>query len=132
MVKHDLVKSGFILYRKRLRYKENLSKIDYGDITNQNTCPFVCTVGGESIQVRSGSRDDAWIYIVLRMLISAEQGSYRHLTPALSSTGFPGSSAGKESTCNAGDPGLTPGLGRSTEGMGYPLHYSWASLWLSW
>ena len=39
------------------------------------------------------------------------------------------SSAGKESICNAGDPGLIPGLGRSTgEGIGYPLHYSWASL----
>ena len=43
--------------------------------------------------------------------------------------GFPGSSAGKESTCNAGDPGLIPGLGRSPgEGIGYPLQYSWASL----
>ena len=29
--------------------------------------------------------------------------------------GFPGSSATKESTCNAGDPGLVPGLGRCTE-----------------
>ena len=27
--------------------------------------------------------------------------------------GFPGSSAGKESTCDAGDPGLIPGSGRS-------------------
>ena len=43
--------------------------------------------------------------------------------------GFPGSSVGKESTCNAGDPGSIPGLGRSTgEGIGYPLQYSWASL----
>ena len=42
---------------------------------------------------------------------------------------FPGSSAGKESTCNAGDPDLIPGLGRSAgEGIGYPLQYSWASL----
>ena len=42
---------------------------------------------------------------------------------------FPGSSAGKESACNAGDPGLIPGSGRSPgEGMGYPLQYSWASL----
>ena len=39
--------------------------------------------------------------------------------------GFPGSSVGKESTCNAGD----PGSGRSTgEGIGYPVQYSWASL----
>ena len=35
---------------------------------------------------------------------------------------FPGSSAGKESTCNAGGPGLIPGSGRSAgEGNGYPL-----------
>ena len=34
-------------------------------------------------------------------------------------------SAGKESTCNAGDPGWIPGLGISTgEGKGYPLQYS--------
>ena len=43
--------------------------------------------------------------------------------------GFPGSSAGKESTCNAGYPGLTPGLGRPPgKGIGYPLQSSWASL----
>ena len=43
--------------------------------------------------------------------------------------GFPDSSVGKESTCNARDPGWIPGLGRSTgEGIGYPLQYSWASL----
>ena len=43
--------------------------------------------------------------------------------------GFPGNSAGKESACNAGDPSLIPGSGRSAgEGMGYPLQYSWASL----
>ena len=35
----------------------------------------------------------------------------------------------KKSTCNAGDPGLIPGLGRSPgEGNGNPLQYSWASL----
>ena len=43
--------------------------------------------------------------------------------------GFPDSSVGKESACNAGDPGSTPGSGRSTgEGKSYPLQYSWASL----
>ena len=42
---------------------------------------------------------------------------------------FPGSSAGKESACNAGDPDLIPGLGRSTaEGIGYPLQYPWTFL----
>ena len=44
-------------------------------------------------------------------------------------SGFSDSSAGKESTCNAGDPGSIPGLGRSSgKGIGYPLQYSWASL----
>ena len=43
--------------------------------------------------------------------------------------GFPESSVGKESACNAGYPGLIPGSGRSAgEGIGYPLQYSWASL----
>ena len=38
---------------------------------------------------------------------------------------FPCGSAGKESTCNVGDLGSIPGLGRSPgEGKGYPLQYS--------
>ena len=44
-------------------------------------------------------------------------------------SGFSDSSVGKESVCNARNPGSTPGLGRSTgEGIGYTLQYSWASL----
>ena len=43
--------------------------------------------------------------------------------------GFPDGSVGKESACNAGDPGSIPGSGRSAgEGIGYPLQSSWASL----
>ena len=43
--------------------------------------------------------------------------------------GFPDSSVGQESTCNARDPGSIPGLGISTgERIGYPLQDSWASL----
>ena len=43
--------------------------------------------------------------------------------------GFPGGSAGKESACNAREPGSIPGSGRSPrEGLGYRLQYSWASL----
>uniref|UniRef100_A0A8B9Y8T5 Uncharacterized protein n=1 Tax=Bos mutus grunniens TaxID=30521 RepID=A0A8B9Y8T5_BOSMU len=46
----------------------------------------------------------------------------------LRTVGFPGGSVGKESTCNAGDLGLIPGLGRSAgEWIGYPLQCSWAS-----
>ena len=46
-----------------------------------------------------------------------------HLVPASSLI------VGKESACNAGDPGSIPRLGRSAgEGIGYPLWYTWASL----
>ena len=42
---------------------------------------------------------------------------------------LPGSSAGRKSTCNAGDPSSISGSGRSPgEGIGYPLKFSWASL----
>ena len=43
--------------------------------------------------------------------------------------GFPDSSVGKESACNAGDPSSIPGSGRpARERIGQPLQYSWASL----
>ena len=46
-------------------------------------------------------------------------------TPAMLLRGFPHSSVGKESACNAGDPGRIPGSGRSPgEGNGNPLQYS--------
>ena len=47
----------------------------------------------------------------------------------MSFKGFSDSSVGKESACNAGDPGSIPGSGRSSgEGIGYPLQYTWTSL----
>ena len=50
--------------------------------------------------------------------------SYTHFVSS-NIKGFPCSSVGKESACNAGDPGLIPGLGRSPgEGNGNPLRYS--------
>ena len=43
--------------------------------------------------------------------------------------GFPYSSDGKGSTCNAGDPGSIPWSGRSAgEGISYTFQYSWAFL----
>ena len=43
--------------------------------------------------------------------------------------GFPDSSLGKESACNARDLGWIPGSGRSSgKGIGYPLQYNWGSL----
>ena len=43
--------------------------------------------------------------------------------------GFPGSSAGIESACDARDPSSIPGSERSAgEGIDSPLQYSWALL----
>ena len=57
----------------------------------------------------------------LRWEDSLEKG--RLYTPVF--LGFPGSSAGKESTCNVGGLGSIPGLGRFPgEGEGYPLQCS--------
>ena len=43
--------------------------------------------------------------------------------------GFPGSSASKESACDAGDLSSIPGSEKSSgEGISYPLQYFWASL----
>ena len=53
-------------------------------------------------------------------------GSGRFPLPTPVFLGFPGGSEGKESTCNAGDLGLIPGLGRSPGGgHGNPLQYSY-------
>ena len=55
--------------------------------------------------------------------------SYMLLGSTRLTVGLPCSSDGKESTCNARDPGSIPGSGRSSgEGIDYPLQYSWASL----
>ena len=51
-----------------------------------------------------------------------------NLASTITVSGFPGSSAGKESACNAGDPGSIPGSGSLPgEGIGYILQYSWGS-----
>ena len=49
---------------------------------------------------------------------------------SVSGLGFPDSSVGKESTCNAGDLGLIPGSGRSPgEGKGYSSVLAWRIPW---
>ena len=64
---------------------------------------------------------DAYDTQRLLLLFSCSVVSDSFVTPR----GFPDSSAGKESACNAGDLGLIPGLGRSSgEGTGYSLQYS--------
>ena len=50
---------------------------------------------------------------------------YSLLDQVIRLSGFPGTSDGEESTCNAGDLGLIPGLGRSSGGgHGNPLQNS--------
>ena len=75
---------------------------------------------------------DFKIYSKFTSFISLEKFlaiSFWNLLLSHSFWGFPDSSVNKESACNAGDPSLIPGSGRSAgEGIGYPLQYSWASL----
>ena len=55
---------------------------------------------------------------------AVQQGALKPITPSGFSLAFPGGSDGKESACNAGDPGSDPELGRSPgEGNGCPLQY---------
>ena len=64
--------------------------------------------------------------ILLRFLTALFLFYVPMLTPI---RGFPDSSVGKKFVCNAGDPGLIPESGKYTgEGIGYPLHYSLASV----
>jgi len=67
----------------------------------------------------SAGKDVAWFNWVRRIHWRRDR------LPTLVFLGFPCGSSGKESTCNAGDLGLIPVLGRSPgEGKGYPLQYS--------
>ena len=62
------------------------------------------------------SQFDSWVRKI---------GWRRDRPPTPAFVGFPCGSAGKESTCNVGDLGLIPGLGRYPgEGKGFPLQYS--------
>ena len=56
---------------------------------------------------------------------------YDFMKTSVGSSGFPGGSDGKESACNAGDPDLIPGSGRSPgEGNGYQLQFlAWRIPW---
>ena len=64
---------------------------------------------------------------------SRSSSSIRSSSSSRETLGFTGSSAGRESTCYAGDPGLIPGLGRSPgEGIGYLLWFSLISLVARW
>ena len=79
-----------------------------------------------TVSEQIGSRKSSqWSRIILNML--ATRVAFKPHSFLVG--GFPDSSVGKESACNAGDPSSFPVSGRSAgEGIGYPLQYSWASL----
>ena len=75
--------------------------------------------GGDIIQLTTSATyifSSVKTFLILAFLL---------IDPSTFLESFPGGSAGKESTCNARDPGSIPGLGRSPgEGNSYPLQYS--------
>ena len=65
------------------------------------------------------------LYMTTGKTIALTRWTFIGKVMSLLFNGFPGSSAGKESTCNAGDLGSVPGLERSPEeGKAYQLQYS--------
>ena len=82
---------------------------------------------GRRVCGQGNSRDVGWERrnCGSRMRNEYEEAGELSQVRILGVLGFPGDSAGKESTCNAGDLGSTPGSGRSPgEGNGNPLQYS--------
>ena len=74
-------------------------------------------------------KKNIYLFIIWHWVLVAAHQIFEFSCHLWDFLGFPDSSFGKESTCNAGDPGSIPGSGRSTgEGIGYPHQYSWASL----
>ena len=71
------------------------------------------------------NQEEKWPgYLIITLISEGVKNAYRGKFSAIlnSILGFPCDSAGKESTCNAGDLGLIPGLGKAPgEGKGYPL-----------
>ena len=69
-----------------------------------------------------------WGHIRIGHDLAAKQ-QYMYLLGRSRRLGFPGSSAGKESSCNVGYLDLIPESGRAPgKGIGHPLQYSWASV----
>ena len=93
--------------------------------------PSICV--SEQLSQRTGlhMKTCTWIFIAALFILS-ETGNNQMLKMSFSMWScqdFSDSSVGKESACNAGDPGLIPGSGKSPgEEIGYPLQYSWTSL----
>ena len=74
---------------------------------------------------KQGSNQLAITILSQRVQSGKETLKTNKQTNNLTKRGFPGSSASKESACNARDPGSIPGWGRSPgEGNGHPHQYS--------
>ena len=89
-----------------------------------------CDMGGNSVFTEYSCNAN-WInsWVVQHVLFKILHTQSFYLLGSFSIMGFPDSSVGKESTCNAGDPSSIPGSERSSgEGIGYPLQCSWTSL----
>ena len=83
------------------------------------------SLGGSASPIAQLVKNSPAMQQTLLRFLGWEDPLRRDRLPTPVFLGFPCGSAGKESTCNAGDLGLIPGLGRSPgEGNGYPLQYS--------
>ena len=88
-------------------------------------CVYICTCGGLVTKLYL-TIVIPWT-LALQATLSMEYSRQKYWSPALQaeSLGFPGGSDSKEFTCNTGDLGSIPGLGRFPgELNGYPLQYS--------
>ena len=86
-------------------------------------------VTGRSWKEIAATDSPNYLFAVVFSLLALSPFSPLFFNVWIFSNHFPDSSVDKESSCNAGDPSLIPGSGRSTgERIGYPLQYSWASL----
>ena len=66
-----------------------------------------------------------WGSLLFSICMCAGMYTHTHTHTHTHTRGFPGDSDGKESTCNEGDLGLIPELGRfPRREKGYPLQYS--------
>ena len=112
-------------------YKRWLYTWTSPDGQHQNKIRFIIFFAAEDGEAVYSQQKQDRVLIVVQIMSSLLQNSGLNWRTQGKPLGFPGSSAGKKSACNAGDSGSIPGLGRSPgEGIGYPLQYSWASLGL--
>ena len=101
-----------------------ISERRFSHIHNIHRASHLCESSDAYWGVSSGQKFSE-IHYICRVSPQCEFSEVLLLGEAHWLKGFPGGSDGKESACNAGDPGLIPGLGRSPgEGNGYPLQYS--------